>query len=529
LAQGNCTPRRAGVGLFAFEDNLAMDVFLLLFVMATVAGAVYANVRLLMYFQHSDGSQFSESVFCKSIIVASLTLAWVVNILLPVDVRSSRPTPSGLDMQIVWTIAFVVLAVFLVVIVPATMFYHETEGDTTIKKPWQHVLCSLGFTLVIVVGGVAISYAGLKEASMPVREYSCSHWLNAASGTAEFGESVCSNAEDADLQFSVGFSIYLVAVMCFVGWFFFVTFGGIGLSALPIDLILAFVDRPQAINEQTYQQRRGLIGNATSSLLRRSDELMQKDGELANRTGWRARRKQRALNSEYNKFKRDVHLVEEEFERLQVSKFHKGENLAVSVTKLVLGIIFAVVSLLWILHIVFYILIRPNGVPLTPFLNALFTSCESTSLYPIGVTLFASFTLYLLLCVIKGCMKFGMRFFFFFSIHPMRYKATPLNSILFNVLMVLISSATVVQFSQESFADYARLTGADVIFAAQVKHLVFYGWFFENNVFIYTLLLCFLVALIYLIVRPREGSSVNISADADKRLKSLGAAPASAT
>merc|ERR1712007_234995 len=74
-----------------------------------------------------------------------------------------------------------------------------------------------------------------------------------------------------------------------------------------------------------------------------------------------------------------------------------------------------------------------------------------------------------------------------------------------NVEMVLISSAAVVQFAQVAFADYARLTDADVIFAAQIKYLTFYSFFFENNVFLYALLAWFLLTLIYLlVVGPRD-------------------------
>lgn len=134
-----------------------------------------------------------------------------------------------------------------------------------------------------------------------------------------------------------------------------------------------------------------------------------------------------------------------------------------------------------------------------------FAAFEGPGLYPVGVALFGAFNLYLLLCVVKGCLKFGMRIFVFFSIHPMKYKATPLNSMLFNVLMVLLSSATVVQFSQQAFSDYARLTDADVLFAAQVKYLTFYSIFFEHNVFLYALLAWFVLTIIYLAVRgPRD-------------------------
>lgn len=36
-----------------------------------------------------------------------------------------------------------------------------------------------------------------------------------------------------------------MAILAFVGWFLFAVFGGVGLSALPIDLIRDFFYRPR--------------------------------------------------------------------------------------------------------------------------------------------------------------------------------------------------------------------------------------------------------------------------------------------
>jgi LMBR1 domain-containing protein 1 len=414
-------------------------------------------------------------------------------------------------MRLTWTLAFITLAVFLLVIIPGAMFYHEADGDVVIgKKVKRHVLCNLFFMLFFVGGGMAISYAFLSEAAIPVREYKCpvNHWADAATPLkpVQIGEKVCGAATDAHLHFKVSFQVYMVAFMCFIGWFFFVTFGGIGLSALPIDLILEFVDRPRAIDEMTYQQDRREIGTDSQGLLRRAEELKEKDNKIAMETGWRASRARKRLQADYNKWKTEVNFLEEDFERLQVSKHERGESILVSVMKLAFGIIFAIMSIMWILHTIIYVLIKKyNKSMSTTFLNALFAAFEGPGLYPVGVALFGVFNLFLLLCVVKGCLKFGMRIFIFFSIHPMKAKATPLNSILFNVLIMLISSATVVQFSQEAFSDYARLTDADVLFAAQIKYLKFYSVFFDNNIFIWTLLVWFTITLIYLFCKgPRD-------------------------
>lgn len=501
-----------------------VDVFLLICVLVIVGGAIFANVRILQYYQQPEDSGFGGSVFCKVIIVAALTLAWLLNILLPVDVRNSRPVPGIVDMQIVWKVAYFTLAGFILLIVPAAMFYTEVEGDDVIKKKRRYVICNMLALLFFSCCAIAISYPFLSNASFPVIKYDCGSWLDGDAKVAASGmdSMTCASSHNASMELKVGFDVYIIAVMCWVGWLFFVVFGGIGLSAVPLDLILAFADRPVPISEQTYQQSRKMLGQAASILVARAEVLQEKDGPLCHEKGWRAARKKRALRTEYNKFKRDVLLLEGELERLTVSKFHKGESLAVSVLKLIFGILCAIVSIMWVLHIILCVMMKQidktNDIQ---FIGAIFAACETPGLYPLGVALFAFFTLYLLACVIKGCLKFGMRVFFLFSIHPMRHQATPLNSMLFNIEMVLLTSAAVCQFALIAFPDYARLTDADVIFSAQVKYMTFYSFFFENNIFVYTLLFFFLVAFIYLMARPRDNAQFRPDAGAEKQLASI--------
>ena len=54
------------------------------------------------------------------------------------------------------------------------------------------------------------------------------------------------------------------------------------------------------------------------------------------------------------------------------------------------------------------------------------------------------------------------------QIHPMRIGNTMMNSMLFNVLLLLTTSVSVVQFCTRAFASYARLTAADMLFGVQV-------------------------------------------------------------
>lgn len=54
------------------------------------------------------------------------------------------------------------------------------------------------------------------------------------------------------MNYQVSFILYIISMLAFIGMFLFVLFGGIGLSALPIDLINAFRKRPKWLNFEQY-------------------------------------------------------------------------------------------------------------------------------------------------------------------------------------------------------------------------------------------------------------------------------------
>ena len=65
--------------------------------------------------------------------------------------------------------------------------------------------------------------------------------------------------------------------------------------------------------------------------------------------------------------------------------------------------------------------------------------------------------------------------------------------------LILMATIPVVQFSSQAFADYARLTVIENMFGAQIKYLIFFKYFFENNVFVYIFFVQSLLTLIYLV------------------------------
>jgi len=305
----------------------------------------------------------------------------------------------------------------------------------------------------------------------------------------------CTSNNDT-LRYRVSPILFIISMMIFVGMFVFVFFGGIGMTSLPMDLMNAWKRRPKSISPQVYAQEKIKIATRCSQLIDKGNKLKEKF------IGSNGRPKSRRDRKDYNQFRANVFLLDEDFTRLE-KIYNKGigpriVSIMWAWTQLILGIFSVGITLLWILHMILYLVIVP---PASPFLNQMFIVLDGVfSLF--GTAMLGLFSFYLILCVVKGNFKFGVRVPFLFSIHPMKVGGTMMNSFLFNVLLILLSSLTIVHFCTLAFSLLTRFTAASEIFDIGVTNLVgikyvyrFYFWF---------LIILPVLTLIYLAVFPSD-------------------------
>jgi LMBR1 domain-containing protein 1 len=220
------------------------------------------------------------------------------------------------------------------------------------------------------------------------------------------------------------------------------------------------------------------------------------------------RRKQSKVDAqEMNRFRVLVDMLEHDLEEFQLcdpQNYREHYNPLVPWAKLFAGIIAVILTALWLIQIIIFMLFNP---PLHPFLNTYFTWFDGW--FPLFGTLsVAVFGLYLLLAAAKGNFKFGTRFFLI-KVHPMEYRKTLMNSFVFNIALILLCVLPVVQFCTDAFSQYARLTDADLIFGAQMKHLKGFRYFWQYNAFLFAILGFFLLALIYFAIFPSDRDHLN--------------------
>ena len=83
-----------------------------------------------------------------------------------------------------------------------------------------------------------------------------------------------------------------------------------------------------------------------------------------------------------------------------------------------------------------------------------------------------------------------------------------MNSFLFNILIILISSVSITQFCAYSFSQYGSGTDLEIIFSVQIKYLKFFNWFFRYHVFEYILFGFAILSFLYLICRRQDINSL---------------------
>jgi LMBR1 domain-containing protein 1 len=89
-----------------------------------------------------------------------------------------------------------------------------------------------------------------------------------------------------------------------------------------------------------------------------------------------------------------------------------------------------------------------------------------------------------------------------------RKNETYMNSFLFNVMLVLLSTVSITQFCTACFDEYTAMSDIALIFSVQIRYLVFFVYFYKYHIFEYTLLGIFVISSIYLLCRPSDINSV---------------------
>lgn len=288
---------------------------------------------------------------------------------------------------------------------------------------------------------------------------------------------------------------YIIALVNVLGWIVLIVFGGVGLAALPVELIQGFIHRPKRLSLQQYTKQKALIHQRAVILLREGDRInKEKLAAKQQRFGFKKRRE---ISTATQALKKEVLLLERDYKQLEFANNIQGSNVLWEYTKFVFGLLGIVISFCWVLHFILYLLpISVGADPIAPFLNGLFEALQKAPF--VGPLFYGIFAFYMLMAVLKGNIKVGFRIVFI-TLYPMELHDTLMNALLFNVGLFLTGSLAVAQLCAVAFSLYARFTASASIFLVQISNLRGIRYIFI--VYVFLVLAFFLMACIWLAFR----------------------------
>lgn len=510
------------------------DPFLIVGVVLLIILLLIINIYILANYQHPDDK--NQSYLAKIIIILGLQLSSLCILLIPIDVANNMGSPGcdlpinarpiniycgGINMLNVYEALFCFVIFLLFYILPFCIFYYD---DVEIDKPSKWRFCTaLTYELIFAIMGAIIViplYIYYPTTQIPVKQYTTSitmmnyHQYNNSIGLSPYSyinqdfniSSITSIESSQNIIYNLAFPIYAIGLFGWIGWFLFSIFVGVGIVSLPFDLILEFINRPKVLSVDEYTQREVELHERSKEIMDIAVLLRKDHSELlVNREISRKERRKRVITDklEVNKLQKMVYVLQKDTEALIACKQYLNDyNPLIPYFKLSGGILFTCVSIIWILQIILYMLTDP---PILTFLNAYLISFDT--FFPMfGNITYASLSLYLLFCTIKGCFKFGLQLFCF-QLYPMEINKTYVSSFLFNISVILLCTIPIVQFCTIAFGGYSRDSDAYLLFNIEIKYLHFFRSFFINRVFEYFILVTILLSFIYFLIRPKVKAS----------------------
>ena len=502
-----------------------METFLIIVLCVFIVVFMMVGLKMLWIYEQPEDTWRCGTILPKLMFMVSITLACMMSLILPLDVENVRATDKGLEDM--WSTLYTAVLVVGCAGIPMAAFIYEAMDDIGLGKGSRlpFLLMRLLALIVFVVIVVALLYSYLNNTTVPVTHIRCyGYAYDAPQVAAPTSDQLCRSSTRVYLKMQMRLSNYLVALTAFVGWWFLVVFGAVGLTALPLDLIYAFVDRPTKSDLQKYNAQKQVIGEQSRELAKYGKELQDRERDLRGKSGFYNSRQKAALQRDFNKFKQSVYLLEMEYKKIEISLKQHGENPVISYLKLTAGFLGFAFSVIWIVHCFMYIAFRTisaNQEPVSLFLNTILISLSGGDAYIGAFVLFILISLYILATVVKGALKFGMKLFCL-PIYPLREKDTPLNSLLFNAMIILLSSGAIAHLTFLAFQDYAYGSSAVFVFGTQVNYLDLYRYFFANNVMVWIYCILSILACFFVVIYGRDKPAVRTKKKIDEMLEMQG-------
>eukprot|EP00835_Amoeboradix_gromovi_P002561 NODE_148_length_17471_cov_0.413136.p4 type:complete len:396 gc:universal NODE_148_length_17471_cov_0.413136:11616-12803(+) len=395
---------------------MTLDIGLIVTVPFLCVLIIIASLYFLVYFISPEDKWTAWAP--KILFIFCLSLACFNVLMLPLDVANQtmdEDNNGGLPLRQIAIICFLTSVSIVYTVIPFCVFWYEGIDDGSGSSQLGHAMKWTLPTVIVII--LIFVSAWLWGRNTPV---DMNMLISPMVPTTSFLDIQPGCTQATCLKYiytdnkPIGFIIYVMGISSIFAWIIMACFGGVGLASLPIDLIVAYVDRPKPITLDVYSKNKIEMGEESKRLISTAESLQERQKKDMTQ---KVRRK---LKLEEASFRREVMVLEKRYNRNEDSYRKFGGNALLQYVRFMVGCIGSVLSFLWVLHCCFYLLPNYWGfAPLSAFLNDFLSSLNEADVPFLGTFVYGLFSFWILMCVIKGNSKMGMRILFV-AVHPLK-------------------------------------------------------------------------------------------------------------
>ena len=345
-----------------------IDIFMLVMVIVLSIIIIIVNIYLLAYYCTTDDNDFKGAIFLKITAILGMFIGLGQVCLLPLDVSNTRGTGGEFRMDLIWQITYLVIAIFVFVIIPLEISFYECDPDWTCKQKLCNGFCFF-FCEVIVVGLLyIITFFIFNKVHIPVASTECDILQSSFKSSDEILDNnekdyydICSTKEDTNIEFTISFQVYAIALLSFISYILFMIFGGVGIFSFPLDLIYSFCTRPIRIKPAKLEEMKKEIVVTAADLKDLGMQLKQLEEKGHHKKNMFSKDK-RHYNDLFKQLKVGVSVLDDQYQLVNMQEMANQTSALGYLLKLIAGIFCMILSVLWILQIVLIALINRYNV-----------------------------------------------------------------------------------------------------------------------------------------------------------------------